>query len=106
MLRLIKQLLKRSSNPVGESYLQVLTFGERNISFILHFESLEKAEQMLFALIQIQHTKNCRITASQVDTDIVVDISSSKKRNNQEVYKLLVCVLNKQEEIKSNGEDN
>lgn len=110
MLWLIKQLLHRSSiNPVGESYLQILDSGEKNFSFILHLDSLEESEQMLLALIQIQHTRNCRITASQskeTDTDIIVDISSCKKRNNQEVYKLIVFILNKQEEIKSNGKNN
>lgn len=109
MLRLIKKLLHISSKISGESYLQVLESGDKKISFLLRFNSLEEVNQILLELIQVQHTKNCQVVAYQSKQsvlDVVVEICfSSKKKNTQEVCKMITDILSKEQEIKENGKD-
>ena len=66
-----------------------------------------ESEQMLVQLIQIKHTRNCQILAyhsKENILDIIVEVCfSSKKKNTQEVYKVIVDILNQEQEIKQNG---
>ena len=106
MLRLIKKLLHISTNQVDEIYLKVLAFEDKKISFVLQLETCEQAELLLLELVKIEHTKNCHILVFLESSSVVVDISFDKKRNNKEAYKLIVDILEKQQEIKTNGKSN
>lgn len=110
MLQLIKKLLNVSLNQSGESFLQILQTGDKKITFVIHMNSQVESDQLLFALIELKHTKSCQIVAyhsKDKSTDIVIEVCFfSKKKNTQEVYKLILDILNKEQEIKENGKNN
>ena len=111
MLRKIKELLFWQHDlVVEETYLQLLeikkTDAEKScISFALHFDKKEPLEEMIPALLKINHPKTINLQVSRLENDIVVSVHFLKSDLNQ-VHKLIHLIIKTESEIKNHGEEN